>query len=432
MPGSKWTFKKVDGVRSGRRPWWTATVLAATGVLLVGAVTAMATEARPAAPAAQSVASGRAVHIRLIGDFDCIKLEQEFRAAVEKARQDRASTLLIELSGNRWRNDVTLALMKTVREAQRAANANEEKGAGGQGGRLRVVAFLNDPGDRRVGGGQAAVALCCDVVVQSPATKIAVSFADEIADPTASDEEIAARAAVLRQELEAACADEGRSTSWSMVFPRASRPVWWEGVDPWTETIPIIRESKPGPKTDFGAGIIAGPEGADESSLSVLLSADDAIDAGLARATANSANMALASAEIKHTGMKRVEIVSKLSRERERLHGGVKEIDRLLRQTDADLREAGRYRSNETLGKRRAAGRNAQRELGSIQKRIDEAESVVNEYPELLGDVPPGQTTVGQTPDRLVSVWRSLFQRWRDDLADITVRAETMATANAP
>lgn len=431
MPGSDWTSAKAGSVRSGQRPWRTAAVLAATWVLLVGAVSAMAAEARPATLAAQGVASGRAVHIRLTGDFDCMKLEQEFRAAVEKARQDRASTLLIELSGNRWRGDVTLALMKAVREAQRSTNANEEKGAVAQGGPVRVVAFLNDPGDRRVGGGQAAVALCCDVVVQAPATKIAASFADEIVDPTASDEESAGRAAELRQELEAACTDEGRSASWSLVFPRAARAVWWEGVDPWTETIPIIRETKPGPKTDFGAGIIAGPEGADEKSLSVLLSADDAIDAGLARATANSANMALASAEIKHTGMKRVEIVSNLSRERERLHGDVKEIDRLLRQTDADLREAGRYRSNETLGKRRAAGRNAQRELGSIQKRIDEAESVVKEYPELLGDVPPGQTTVGQTPDRLVSVWRSLFQRWRDDLADITVRAETMANANS-
>lgn len=363
----------------------------------------------------------RTAHIRLIGDWDCMRMVEDARAAFESARKDRAGAILLEMDGNRWRADIAGRLVEMVKEARTASPDHAA---------ITVVAYLTDAKDQRVGGGQATLALCCDAVVVGGETRIESSLNDELRALYPPGTDSAAVAVELRKSI----AGSGRSNGdvWSEALPVPTRALWWVADDPWSGAGVKLTSADPGTDPAFAFGTVAGPAGAGPERLSLAMNAAAAKRTGFAGALATSASMALSSQGLAATGVRRYEVTSGLASARQELHSKIADIDRDLRQIDADIREASRSRSTETWARRKSAGQRAVTKLEAVEKQIMAAEGLAKDYPELLNDVPPGHTEVGQKAALLSSVWRDAFQNWRDRLADGRARGEALANSTVP
>ncbi len=432
-------------------------------LLWVGLAGGSRAAAQPS-PAADRPLSGRVVHVRVAGDLDSMALAKDFDRELARARDERAGAVLVELDSGRWRLDV-LAQMAHAIEQARALDARDAAGSPAKQQAPLIVAFLRPGGAKdsaSIGGGQALLSVLCDARVLGPGCVIEHRGEDELADlyPPGTDAERSLA------ELRALAVERLKSSRqeplWSVAFPVPAQMLWWTGHDPWKT--PMGNGSSqaglsivdPGPEPAFGGGALTRLEPALPSAPGVApstprpngepseplpardrnrwrLSLPDslALRLGFACGTANSPTQALArgAPDFRSTGTRHVEIRSRLGASRTELDRMVRTLDDDLRKVDADVREAGRSRSIETLHKRRRAGDRALADLDAVEARLQRAETLLADFPELLLELPPGQTRVGQARDQREGLWRRVLQGWRDRAAETRARARTLSEA---
>lgn len=357
----------------------------------------------------------KVLHLHIRGDLDSLRLARDFAAIIAEGRADGVEVLLLEFSGDRWRADVVHAMAKALRDGQSPGGA-PARGSG------RVLVMLDDETDRRVGLGQASIALLADACTMTPRTALAFGGGDDLR-PTASPETDWER---VDRELQGliylAARDRQADVMLSTLLPRPSGPLWAvpasDAALPWR-----LMQSRP----DAAASMPIVPPAPEGQSPDVRLDCATAARLGIVTCEAKDAGQFLAAQNLRARPIIRKELASGLESARVRITRLCGQLDDALRAIDIDLSQAGRLRGQDAARRKREAGARGSASIAEAERQLLDAEATMTDYPELLAGLPPGRTPVGQEPDKHPMLWRWRFQDFRDEITRLRAEAEALA-----
>ncbi len=393
-------------------------------VLTVAALALGSAAARPAPAAAEQPprsAAKRTLHLRLRGDLDCTKLVRDVAAELARARDDGVEFLLLELDGDRWRADVVWGIAQEIRAM-----------------RIPVAAWLVDGRDRRIGTGQAILAL---LVAAPPAAgqeaDAPLPPAPIFIDPRATIE--LSPGSDLRET-----APEG--TDWGTIDRELQGAAWQalrlRGVDtelaaamlaPTDDAWAVTDEGAPRPRLTIerppldSAAIPVVTRSPALETVSVKLEAALAIDMGFAAGPARSPGDLLSAMRVTAAPRSTREVTSGLGKAKELVSARLAAVDRALERADQTLRDVPYRSAPDYHHKRKKAGEAALQALDGAATAILDAEELIADYPELLKSNPPSRTPVGEEPRFYRDAWRRVFQSKRDEYSRLAARAREYA-----
>jgi|GEM_PF-1212316 len=363
----------------------------------------------------------RTLHLRLRGDLDCTKLVRDVAAELARARNDGVEFLLLELDGDRWRADVVWGIAQEIRAM-----------------RIPVAAWLVDARDRRIGTGQAVLAL---LVAASPTAgeeaDAPLAPAPIYIDPRATIE--LNPGSDLRDT-----APEG--TDWGTIDRELQGAAWralrLRGVDtelaaamlaPTDDAWAVTDEGAPRPRLTMerppldSAAIPVVTRAPALETVSVRLDAALAIRMGFAAGPARSPGDLLSAMRVTAAPRSTREVASGLGKAREVVSARLAAVDRALERADQILRDVPYRSAPDYHHKRKKAGEAALQALDGAANAILDAEELIADYPELLRSSPPSRTSVGERPEFFRDQWRRLFQEKRDEYSRLAARAREYA-----
>lgn len=364
-----------------------------------------ATKAQPAAR--------KVLHLHVRGDLDSMKLARDVADRLAAAVDDGTEVLLLELSGDRWRADAVHAIAKSMRPGPTAAHGRRTS--------LRVLAWLHDETDRRVGFGQAALAMLADECAVSPRTRLIFEGPTDLRDTAPPDTDWETVDRELGGLLYVAAKDRGADTMLAAIFPRPSGPLWavpGAAGSPWSIT------TNPG---DDSRRLLVVPASEGDRPPRIEWDAAMMRRLGVATSEAGDAGQLLAAAGLRARRLVRAELASDLGEARGRVEQIIRRLDECLVLVDNDLSRASRLKGQDASRRKREAGDAALQLIAEAERRLFEAEAVMTDYPELLAGLPPGRTPVGQDTTKHPLLWRYLFQDRRDRVAALRARADGLA-----
>jgi uncharacterized membrane protein len=398
------------------------------GVVSVAALAADAAVRAPVPPAespAESAASGaKVLHLKLRGDLDCMAVAGALEKSLAKAREDSTDVIVLEVGGNCWRGDVLAEVLRSV------AGASAGGGGGDGGERPRVVVWLNDPADGRVGTGQAAIGAVAAKCYLAPKTEIVFEGTDDL--------RALAPAGTVWEEVESAVQgpvwgglrERGRETLLAALLPWPRGPMWAVLDRPPGAGARLERLVVGGAPTAESARTVPVATGQPERGggpLRVRIETSLAVTLGLACGQAGGIGQIMAAEGVRPRPMTRAEVAGGLPEARERLGRELAAIDAAKERLDKVLDAGERARGFDVERRRRAAGREALPLADESIKRLMEVEALAAEFPELRRAPPPGCTVIELTPTRLSTAWHDAFQDRRDGLAALRARAVRLA-----
>jgi hypothetical protein len=375
-------------------------------------------EAAPPFPQSQEPQARpcKVLHLHVRGDLDSMRLAHDFAEALSSGRADGVEVVVLELSGNRWRADVVHAMAKAMTAG---TSPGAPAGAGAKG--HRVLALLDDESDRRVGFGQAALALLADACAMTPRTVMRFEGPDDLR-ATASPETDWER---VDRELQGlvylSAKDRQADVLLNAVLPRPSGPLWAiPGADastPWR-----ISTNHP---ADSSAVLIV-PAAAEGRTPSVSFDYTTASRLGVINCQAKDCGQLLASQGLRARPILRKELVSGLDEARAQINRLIRQMDDAVRLIDIDLEQSAKLRGQDASKRKREAGARAMNSIVEAGRHLIDAEAVMTQYPELLAALPPGRTPVGQDPEKHPLLWRYRFQDFRDEISRLQGEAEAL------
>jgi hypothetical protein len=117
-------------------------------------------------------------------------------------------------------------------------------------------------------------------------------------------------------------------------------------------------------------------------------------------------------------------------------------MERALKGIDADRAavkaaldaqsDKSRSKNTSRVEQAREAGRRQLPVLDGVELRIESAEALCAEYPELLRTPPPGATTLTEGETGSEAQWRKVFRTRREDVERLRQRARTLAATPNP
>lgn len=357
--------------------------------------------------------AGRVYHLRLESDLDCSVLTGALHERLGDAHEAKCGTIIIELSGDRWRPDIARDIAFALRESG-----------------MRTLAVLADGRDHRVGAGALAIGLLADELLIERGTSV-VANADLIASdlaPDSADLEKATRE--LSGALHGVLAPRGlESLAWMLVDPAhevVEKPLYLTPASAGdraglTDSPPVPpRQVRGKPATP----VVRPPAKSDDRGVSIELTADDLARLGLATPVRGLANAAPGSG----TRLSPVNVRASLTEARARAAEQFDAADRALAAAEASLKldwPRDPTVSRETYQK---AGGSAARELDSASGSLALLESLLSEYPELTRTPAPGQTGVAGKPSAYAARWKREAQSRADRLAKLRDKARLFAS----
>jgi hypothetical protein len=358
----------------------------------------------------------KVLHVHVRGDLDSLRLARDFAQTLAEARSDGAEVVVLELSGDRWRADVVHAMAKALREGGSSGNA------GGRTGQ-KVLALLDDEAERRVGFGQAALALLADECAMTPRTKLVFAEADDLR-ATASPETDWER---VDRELQGlvylAARDRQADVLLASFLPHPMGPLWAAPASdpslPWRLT--TNRPDNASAQLLISAAV-EGRAGSDVEVDGLLASR-----LGVVTCQVKDAGQLLAQQNLRARPVIRKELASGLTEARERIARIVGQLDDALRGIDIDVEQAAKLRGQDAPKRKRESGDRAIARIAEAERYLLDAEAVMTDYPELLSGLPPGRTPVGQDPAKHPQLWRWRFQDFRDELSRLRAEAESLS-----
>lgn len=403
----------------GRKAWVAGVVMAAAvasagwcahGQPAAGAPTTDDTRAERPVPASRKV-----LHLHVRGDLDSMKLAREFAERVAAASEEGVEVLLLELSGDRWRADTVHAMARALRPGSAGAPGTRRAG-------LRILALLNDEADRRVGFGQAALALLADQCAVSPRTRVVFESSTDLRDaaPPETDWEMVDRE--LQGALYLSARDRQADVLLAALLPRPTGPLWavpGSAADaPWRLKTSAVDDAR---------RVLLVPASEPDRPARVELDAAMLRRLGIVNLEGADVGQMLAAAGLRARPILRADLVSGLSQARGKIEQVIRQLDECLSLVDADLGRAAKLRGQDATKRKREAGEGALRLVMEAERRLLDAEGVMTDYPELLAGLPPGRTPVGQEAEKHPMLWRWLFQDRRDEITSLRAQAEALA-----
>jgi hypothetical protein len=392
---------------------WTFLALAMSSVAQPPAdqappATVQADDKSPSKPKA-----GRVYHLRVESDLDCSALTGALREHLADAAEKKCGTIILELSGDRWRPDIARDIAFALRESG-----------------MRTLAVLADGRDHRVGAGALAIGLLADELLIERGTMV-VATTDQIASdlaPESADLEKATRE--LSGALHGVLAPHGlESLAWMLVDPAhevVEKPLY---ITPTSASSragltdsPPVQPHQAGGKPATPA--IRPPVKSDNRGVSIELTADDLTRLDLATPVRGLANVAPGSG----TRLSPVSVRASLSEARARAAEQFDAVDRSLAAAESSLKLDWPRDPTVSRDTYQKAGDSAARELDSAAASLALLESMLSEYPELTRTPAPGQTSVAGKPSAYAARWKREAQSRADHLAKLRDKARLFAS----
>jgi len=374
-----------------------------------------ATPTTPPGNSTRPASSRKVLHLHVRGDLDSLRLARDFAETLAAARADGVEVVLLELSGDRWRADVVHAMAKALREAP-------SPGSPPHAGSRRVLALLDDEVDRRVGFGQASLALLADACTLTPRTNIVFDGADDLRSTASPETDWERVDRELQGLIYLAAKDRQADVLLAAFMPKPSGPLWAapapDNTLPWR-----LMTNRP----DHASATLLVPAEVEGHTARVQIDGSLAARLGITTCNAKDAGQLLASQELRARPIIRKELVSGLNDARTRLNRLVQQLDDGLRAITIDLAQASKLRGQDAPRQKREAGDRSGRAIAEAERRLLDAEAVMTEYPELLAGLPPGRTPVGQDPEKHPMLWRWRFQDLRNEIDTLRASAESLS-----
>lgn len=372
-------------------------------------------QATPPPPADSQPRICKVLHLHVRGDLDSLRLARDFAKVVAEGRADGVEVVLLELSGDRWRADVIHAMAKALRDGQ-SPGAAPARGSG------RVFVLLDDETDRRVGLGQASLALLADASTMTPKTRLVFGGPDDLRETASPETDWERVDRELQGLLYLAARDRQADVMLTTLLPRPSGPLWAVPAagasHPWR-----LVQSRP----DGGASIPIVPPAPEGQAPQFSIDLAAATRLGIVTSQAKDVGQLLASQNLRARPILRKELSSGLEAARMRIARLCGQLDDALRAIDIDLNQAGRLRGQDAPRRKREAGTRGIAAVAEAERHLFDAEALMIDYPELLAGLPPGRTPVGQEPEDHPTLWRWRFQDFRDEVTRLRGEAESLA-----
>ncbi len=367
----------------------------------------------PPTSAAPPPRACKVLHLQIRGDLDSMRLAQEFAGVLDAARTDNVEVIVLELSGNRWRQDVVHAMAK----AMRSGSPNAPPQALGR----RVFAILDDAADRRVGFGQASIAFLADACAVAQGVTISHDADDDLRLTAPPDTDWERVERELHGLVYLAAKDRGGDVMITGVLPNPRGPLWSAPAadpgSPWR-----VLTSKPAE----GTWIQLIPETPEGRVPSLRFDSTLASRLGIATCDARDTGQLLARHGLRARPILRKELTSGLADARARIRRTIEQLDDVLRATEIDLKQAARLRGQDAPRQKRDAGARGLRMVEEARRHLLDAEALMIDYPELLATLPPDRTPVGQDASKHPMLWRYRFQDLRDLTSELEAQAQTL------
>lgn len=369
----------------------------------------------PPGTSARPVSARKVLHLHVRGDLDSLRLAREFAETLAAARAEGVEVVLLEISGDRWRADVVHAMSKALREAP-------SPGSPPHANSRRVLALLDDEVDRRVGFGQAALAMLADACTLTPRTNIMFEASDDLRSTASPETDWERVDRELQGMIYLAAKDRQADVLLAALLPRPSGPLWAapaaDPALPWRLTT-----NRP----EHASATLLVPAEVEGRLARIQVNGTLAVHLGITTCQAKDVGQLLASQDLRARPILRRELVSGLNDARTRLNRLVQQLDDGLRAVSIDLAQAGKLRGQDAPRQKREAGDRSGRAITEAERRLLDAEAVMTDYPELLADLPPGRTPIGQDPEKHPMLWRWRFQDLRNEIDTLRATAEALS-----
>lgn len=331
---------------------------------------------------AHARATETVLHLSVAGDLD----SSELVSRIERQLLDTGPHALavVELGGTRYRLDLVWRVASAARRSPSP-----------------VVVLLNDSRERRVGAGQAIVAMASPRGAVGRRMRIVGEPSDRIEGPPAEPAEHERMVRELSGDLWVRLRDIGSEPGLSRIVA-ADEVGWW--IEPGEERPRLVGAGE-GPavmRSTAGGAIIAD------------LAGDALASVGLLEGPFADARALIAAEGLGRVRIERVRLESKLEATHQRVLEALDAADRTMDRVRAAIGEVQDRRRSRRRGRLpdsayRRAGLEIVRELEAARAELDAVEALFELHPELLLRPAPRSTRIGLTPAIMASDWRAEF-----------------------
>ncbi len=322
------------------------------------------------------------MHLSVAGDLD----SSELVSRIERQLLDTGphALVVVELGGTRYRLDL---VWRIASSARRSASP--------------VVVFLNDDRSRRVGVGQAVVAMASERGAVGRRMRIVGEPSDRIEGPQAEPEKRERMVRELSGDLWVRLRDIGSEPGLSRIVA-GDEVGWW--IEPGEERPRLV-----------GAG--EGPpamRSTSDGQLIADLAGDDLASVGMLEGPHADARALIAAEGLGRVRIERVRLESRLEESHRRVLEALDAADRTMDRVRAAIGEVQDRRRSRRRGvlpdsAYRRAGLEIVGELEAARAELDAVELLFEAHPELLLRPAPRSTRIGLTPAIMASDWRAEF-----------------------
>lgn len=389
-------------------------------------------------PQKQSV---RLHHIKVRGDLDNMCLAREVAEEIKNAQKkiEAASRgesgieglIVLELGSHRWRADVVRRIIESITDCP-----------------VRVIAFLSNSGDDRVGPGAMAIGLACERLYVDSKTSLRGFPADDAMSLAPKGTDAAQCRLQLAQCLRplASCRTVDPLVVEAIVDPRTS--LWLSpGEDgkrrltPTPPTPPATPTTPPASPVS-GAGTEPGSSSATAvgDSFQVVevdpggtglrnhMPASVLVELGVASGSTENVGRLLAAENLIALPIVKSQVSNRLSAAAARVSEAMRSIDADLDAAEAALKKppARDAKSQSEADRLARAVKQASSLMSQVERRIGTVDAHLLEYPELYQTPLPGQSETVTPPDKREAQWRSQLKKRRDRVEKIESKIRQM------
>lgn len=376
-------------------------------MLVLIATLAARTAAQPTTPKERPSSYCRIRHIGVSGNLDTMRVAREIESRIQQASKAQVDSIVIELSGNKWRPDVVHAIAGSLRAAT-----------------VRTNIWLRRSKDGSVGVGQAVLGLIATECWIEPGTEIAGSSDGDCLDlsPKGTNH------AKLIQELMRWAGERRDIRDFDPLLPRLllgpPTALWAVGDQPTgrLRITPIDPASeRQAPARAFA---LSRPKPGAPADLSI--SSEVAADLHLALGEATYMINLFEHRGLKPDSSLPLPIVVDLNQILGNATKSLDALDRELESIETVLGAKPRDQRINTQNFYRDLGDKVLKRTSKAREQLDACEETLVDDPEIARTPPPGASRVG-APDTHATAWRRTFQKRRDLIARLEKRARGFA-----
>lgn len=356
------------------------------------------------APRSSQAKPARVHVVQVNGDLDNADVARLIGEEIAAANEAGAGLVMLALDGHRWRMDVVANIAAAIGSSS-----------------APVAVLLRDAKDHRVGAGEAALGLCAASCWIDPKTSIRSASGDDRRElaPKAIDLEKALRdvvgAAAVGQKARGADARLPGVLIAARAGMIAQKP---ESGGAW-----LLAPAPAGESTPVAGAVVVVEAGNAGGPAAIVISARIAVDLRIARGVAAQAGEVISGENIVGRPVVTKTIASGLAEAATALERGIEHLDRTLDAAERALVIDPKDKRKNTDPLYHQAGRTALDLAHQAGDELDAAEKSTRRFPELLRQAAYGQTDIGRKPSDHEAEWRRVFQKRRDRIAKLEVKA---------